>query len=135
MMPWRLTRPKVGLRPTTPQKLAGTRTDPPVSVPVAAIANPAATAFADPLLEPPVYRAIDHGFLGVPKMSVVPQANSPVLVLPRRIIPCCSSRSTNVAFSVGTKSARAREWAVVLTPFVQTISLCAIGRPWRGLLR
>ena len=32
-MPWRLTRPWVGRRPTVPQKCAGMRTDPPVSVP------------------------------------------------------------------------------------------------------
>jgi len=31
-----LTRPKVGLKPTMPQKEAGSRIEPPVSVPIAA---------------------------------------------------------------------------------------------------
>jgi hypothetical protein len=51
--PWRLTRPTVGRIPTRPQKKAGTRIEPPVSVPTPAIARPAATAAAVPLLEPP----------------------------------------------------------------------------------
>jgi hypothetical protein len=53
MTPYRLTRPYVGLTPTTPQKLAGTRIEPPVSDPVAATARPAAKALAEPPLEPP----------------------------------------------------------------------------------
>ena len=51
--PSRLTRPKLGLKPTTPQQAAGTRIDPPVSVPIAISARPAATAAAEPLDEPP----------------------------------------------------------------------------------
>src|SRR6185437_11555603 len=39
--------------PTMPQKLAGWRIEPPVSVPVAAIAARAATAAAEPPDEPP----------------------------------------------------------------------------------
>ena len=41
------TRPCVTFRPTTPHNAAGTRTDPPVSVPMAAGTMPAATAAAD----------------------------------------------------------------------------------------
>jgi hypothetical protein len=51
--PRRLTAPKLGLKPTTPQHAAGTRTEPPVSVPIAATAAPLATAAADPLDDPP----------------------------------------------------------------------------------
>ena len=40
--------------PTTPQKEAGWRTEPPVSDPSAAQAMPAATAAAEPPLEPPL---------------------------------------------------------------------------------
>ena len=50
MMPSRLT-PTVGLRPTTPQIDAGT-IDPSVSVPIAMAANLAATAAAEPELDP-----------------------------------------------------------------------------------
>src|ERR1035441_8877136 len=42
-MPRRLTRPLVGLMPTTPQALAGERIEPSVSVPTASGARPAAT--------------------------------------------------------------------------------------------
>ena len=49
--------PYVVLRPTTPQHAAGTRTEPPVSVPNATSASPVATATADPLEDPPGTRA------------------------------------------------------------------------------
>ncbi len=48
-----LTRPKVGLMPTMPQHAAGWRIEAPVSLPRAAKARPAATAAAEPPLEPP----------------------------------------------------------------------------------
>ena len=51
--PYREMRPYVGLSPTTPQSAAGCRTEPPVSVPSAHTACPAATAAADPPLLPP----------------------------------------------------------------------------------
>ena len=51
--PARLTRPYVGLSPTTPQQAAGSRIEPPVSLPSVPRTNPAATAAAEPLDEPP----------------------------------------------------------------------------------
>jgi hypothetical protein len=48
-----LMTPRVGLSPTTLLKPAGTRPDPAVSVPKAKETRPAATATADPELEPP----------------------------------------------------------------------------------
>src|SRR5215831_4547137 len=62
MVPYRLTRPSVGLMPTTPHVAAGSRTEPPVSEPSAANARPAATAAPDPDDEPPV---IWSGFQGL----------------------------------------------------------------------
>ena len=52
-MPWRLTRPWLGRRPTVPQKCAGMRTDPPVSVPSEAKTCRAATAAAEAPEDPP----------------------------------------------------------------------------------
>jgi hypothetical protein len=52
--------------PYNPQKLAGTRTDPPLSVPSAKSHSPAATADADPLDDPPGTRSGAAGFSGVP---------------------------------------------------------------------
>ena len=48
-----LTRPNVGFMPTTPQRADGMRTEPPVSEPRAPYRRLAATAAAEPLLEPP----------------------------------------------------------------------------------
>ena len=56
MQPSSGTVPKVGFMPTTPHRLAGTRTDPPVSVPGARSTRPVATATADPVDEPPAVR-------------------------------------------------------------------------------
>ncbi len=54
--PVRGTSPKVGFIPTTPVNWAGMRLEPPSSVPRAAKAMPAATATADPALDPPGVR-------------------------------------------------------------------------------
>ena len=50
--PCLLMRPTFGLSPTTPFLLDGPRIEPSVSVPMAAAQKPAATATADPELEP-----------------------------------------------------------------------------------
>ena len=52
MTPARLTRPTVGLMPTTPQLFAGPTMLPSVSVPMATEVKFAATAAAEPELEP-----------------------------------------------------------------------------------
>ena len=46
------TSPYVGLKPTIPQQAAGIRIEPPESVPSAASASPAASAAAEPPLDP-----------------------------------------------------------------------------------
>src|SRR5271155_3082790 len=57
------TRPCVGLKPMMPQKAAGMRHDPPVSVPSVAGVMPSATLTAPPEVEPPGMWARDrsHG--------------------------------------------------------------------------
>jgi hypothetical protein len=53
-----LSAPRVGFSPTMPLNAAGTRPDPAVSVPNENDTIPAATATADPELEPPeMYRS------------------------------------------------------------------------------
>ena len=80
-----------------PQSAAGWRIEPPVSVPVAPIANPAATAAADPPDDPPGTSFVpsgDHGLVTGPKALLMldePMANSSRLVLPRKTAPSCSS--------------------------------------------
>ncbi len=56
-MPLRLTRPAVGLIPTTPQALDGETIEPSVSVPTASGARPAETPAADPELDPDGFRS------------------------------------------------------------------------------
>jgi hypothetical protein len=73
------------LWPTTPQQAAGIRIDPAESVPSAASARPAASAAAEPPLEPPATRPGAAGFGTAPKCGfsdVVPYANSCRFVLP-----------------------------------------------------
>ena len=79
------TSPCVGLCPTTPQQAAGIRIEPAESVPSAASARPAATAAAEPPLDPPATRPGKRGFGTSPKCGfseVVPYANSCRFVLP-----------------------------------------------------
>ena len=52
-VPARETRPRVGFSPTTPLNAAGMRPEPPESVPSAKQTRPAATATAEPELDPP----------------------------------------------------------------------------------
>ena len=94
------TRPYVGLSPVTPQSAAGCRTDPPVSVPKAAGTSLAATAAADPPLDPPGTRPRSQGLLvgWNAEFSVDdPIANSSRLHLPTRTAPSAKSRSMAVA--------------------------------------
>ena len=55
------TRPKDGLRPTTPVSDAGTRMEPPVSVPSAPAIMLLARAAAEPPLDPPATRWRSRG--------------------------------------------------------------------------
>src|SRR5215210_5745743 len=102
--PQRLTRPYVGLSPTTPQSAAGCRTEPPVSDPSAAGTIRAATAAAEPPDDPPATRAWSHGLRAGPNAECSvdePIANSSQFVLPTRIAPAASSRSMTVALYGG----------------------------------
>ena len=57
------TRPGVGLRPQMPVKCAGTRIDPPPSLPTPPADRPAAMAADSPPLEPPAVRVRSQGLL------------------------------------------------------------------------
>ena len=75
-----------------PHSAAGWRIEPPVSVPSAHGARPAATAAALPPLEPPGTRVRSHGLSTGPKAEFSfdePIANSSWLVLPSSGAPAC----------------------------------------------
>src|SRR5512139_1124615 len=90
IIPYRETRPYVGLTPTTPHSDAGWRIDPPVSVPTPAKHMAAATAAAVPPEDPPGIRVRSHGFRVTPKWDVSveePMANSSMLCFPSSTAP------------------------------------------------
>ena len=104
-MPPRLIRPTVGFSPTTPQALAGDTIEPLVSVPTATGARPAATAAAEPELEPDGLRPAPCGFTVWPPSVLQPLldcgermlAHSERLALPRITAPAARSRATRKA--------------------------------------
>src|SRR4029077_7472889 len=71
------TRPMLGRRPTTPQKLAGLRSEPPMSVPCASQAMPVARDTAAPPEEPDADREVSHGLRVAPKTSLKVLAPAP----------------------------------------------------------
>src|SRR5271157_2882596 len=60
------TRSEVGLWAQTPEKCAGTRSEPPMSLPSDRGPKPAASAADDPPEEPPGERVLSHGLFVVP---------------------------------------------------------------------
>ena len=135
--PARLITPYVGLSPVSPHSPEGMRIEPPVSEPTAAGARPAATATAEPLLEPPATRCVfvSQGFHGAPIGALRPQApyaNSTRCVLPSGIMPAASRCVVAVALSLAMPWGRAFDPAVVIRPRICTRSLIAIGSPCNG---
>src|SRR6478736_8744937 len=97
-----LSNPFVGLSPTRLLNAAGIRPDPAVSVPSAKSQSPAATATADPLLDPPGRYSAPNGFFGTPygeRTPTNPVANWSRLVLPTGTAPAAINRSTTGADS------------------------------------
>lgn len=100
MTPYALTRPNVGFSDVMPLAVAGRRSDPPVSVPVAAGTIRAPSTAPDPPLEPPGERAGSHG---LPLCGVAtPKANSSVCAWPSRTMPWCFSCDHTVLSPVAT---------------------------------
>src|SRR4030042_5712046 len=101
-------RPYCPLKPTMPLKAAGLRVDPAVCEPRATGHIRAATATADPLLEPP---GVWSKFQGFRVGAGSRYANSVVCVLPRIMAPASFRRSTAAASYEGTNPANVREQA------------------------
>ena len=125
----------VGRNPVIPLNEAGSRTEPPVSLPIAASAKPAATATADPLDEPP---EIWRGFQALTAAGALvlwpvgPIAHSCRLALPMTTAPARRRRATIVASAVATLPAMAGLAAVVGTPATSMLSLIATVIPCSG---
>src|SRR5712692_4523882 len=99
MIPARLTNPTVGFIPTMPLIDDGLTIEPSVSVPIAAAQRLAATATADPELEPEGLRSNAYGFLVAPPRALHPLlerlermfAHSLKLLLPSSTVPASRS--------------------------------------------
>ena len=129
------TRPGVGRKPSTLQKLAGLRSEPPRSLPSASGNMRAASATAAPPLLPPQVRVGLYGLRVAPKTRLNvcdPAPNSGVFVLPTAMAPAARMRSTIRSSLSGTLSANRVEPNVVRMPRVETRSLCAVGNPHSG---
>ena len=125
------TRPRVGLQPTIPFIAAGTRPDPAVSVPSAKGTSPAATATADPELDPPEMSRPPKTLSQAPngeRTPVSPVANWSRFVFPTRIAPASSRRRTDSALRPG-QYAKAGQAAVVGRSAASMLSLIANGMP------
>jgi hypothetical protein len=99
------------LSPNTPQHDAGTRIEPPPSLPWATGTTRAATAAAEPPLDPPEVRVRSHGVFVGPNSSGSVTGNSPssgAFVLPRMTIPAALWRRTISLSRSGTKSFKKR---------------------------
>ena len=100
--------------------------EPLVWVPSAPGQNPAATAAAEPLDEPP---GVCSGLQGLRVLPGVRNANSAVTVLPRTNAPACSSLSTTRAEAAGTSPRKIGEPRSVGMPRVGMMSFTPIGQP------
>ena len=129
------TRPGEGRKPTTLQKLAGLRSDPPRSLPSAIGTIPVASATAAPPLLPPQVFVMSYGLRVAPNRALNvcdPAPNSGTLVLPMVIAPAARSRSTISASASGANRSNNRDPKVVRMPFVHVRSLWATGSPCSG---
>src|ERR1700761_4187118 len=134
------TRPQVVFRPAIPQQAAGIRTEPPVSVPRATSASPAATATAEPLDDPPGSRPGSSGFTGVPDHAFTPladQHSSVTLVLPTIRAPARRAAATTGPSATAGLACSATTWhpAVVGRPSTSMQSLTASRGPSPGTSR
>jgi hypothetical protein len=130
------SEPSVVFSPTRSLKAAGIRTEPPVSLPKAAMARPRATATALPLEEPPGTRVGSKALPGVPVWGLSPsppKASSVMVLLPRKTAPAWSSRATTGAScEAGARPKRAALPAAVTSPAVSIRSLSTNGTPSSG---
>src|SRR4029453_9701146 len=141
MIPDRLTRPRVGLIPTSPLAPDGQTIDPSVSVPTPIAPRFAAIAAPVPELEPHGFRSNAYGFLTRPPRALHPLvervdrkfAHSLMFVLPRITAPAARSRSTMKASRDAIDPSGAGEPAVVIIrSAVSMLSLINIGTPGSG---
>src|SRR5581483_7711576 len=118
-----------GLKPTIPQKAAGRITEPTVCVPSASGQKPAATAAAEPLLDPPGVCSRLCGLRVGPGSS---DANSVVTVLASTSAPASRNLVTQPAWGPANKVEGNCDPAFVGKPSTRNISLTPRSVPYKG---
>jgi hypothetical protein len=104
-----------------PHQAAGPRIEPPVSLPIAPMHKPAATATADPDDDPDGSSVVFHGLRAGGQgrsNDDPPMANSQVASLLVMTAPAWRNRVTVKASSDGMWSLNSSEWPVVRMPTV-----------------
>src|SRR5271163_2959977 len=138
MIPLRLTRPTVGLIPTSPFNVEGHTIDPFVSVPTPTAARFAETPEPDPELDPQGLRSSAYGFLVSPPRPLQPLvewlermfAHSLRLVLPRMTAPAARSLcATNESFGAFAPTSASEPAVVIMRSSVAMLSLMKTGMP------
>ena len=112
------------------------RIDPAPSAASAAGTIPAATAAAEPPLEPPGVRSVSHGLRVTPQVIDSVNGQSPtsgIVVLPTTIAPAARIRLTT-SESSGALVTIAPVPRLVISPPMAISSLTAIGTPRSGLV-
>src|SRR5882672_12723612 len=131
-MPLRLSRPSVGLMPTSELLFEGDTIEPSVSVPIAAAPRFAATAAPEPELDPEGLRSSAYGFFVWPPRPLQPLeecvdrkfAHSLRFVLPRITAPASRSRRTmNASFGGFAPTSAADPAVVAIRSAVAMLSL------------
>ena len=128
-------RSSVGLIPATPQKCAGTRMLPPMSVPIPSGDMPEAMAAPSPPDEPPGVCFVLQGFALWPKTGLRLSAKRPScdrFVRPMMIAPASRRTVTIAASRVARTAARPTTPKVVASPAMSRFSFTETGRPWSG---
>src|SRR5215216_4256740 len=123
------TRPWLGLKPTMPQKAAGPITERLVWVPSANGHSPAATAAAEPLLEPP---GVCARLCGLRVAAGSLYANSSNAVLPRIRAPASRRALTLEASGEANSRAGRLDPARVGRLWTLNRSLMPTGMPYSG---
>src|SRR6185437_9294100 len=121
-----------GFNPQIPLKCAGTRIDPPPSLPTPPADMPQVIAAASPPLDPPGVRSRSHGLLLRPYRSLSvshAMSSSGVLVTPRIMAPVLRNRSTRGASCAATVPARRRVPDSTFIPATSTELFTLMGTP------
>src|SRR3981189_882534 len=105
-MPWGVTGPCAGARPTTMFFLVGGRREPPVSSAIAHVTRLAPTDEPDPLLDVPAERSVSYGLQLTPPNGLR-EMPVPTFAFARMMAPASRIRLMNVASRGGRSLAYA----------------------------